>query len=371
MKVAIATQWLTHMGGSEVLTVATALSLALLGHQVEVIVAEGTIHPKFERQLELQGIKLVSLASYNNMTEKVAALTELLRRQQPTLVHFIPLESLACAWIETETTRTVPVVVTETTNASPSVWWVGDREHHALKAADGTIAMSRQAAANIRRFRGTEKPLQIIPPSLPPLDNRWDPPLMDITDTALNNIGCISRLSEEKGLEFLLAAMTMIDRKSTKITLHIFGEGQERYRVESLIRAFDLDDAVVLHGYVEDMYVAIESCALFVLPSLLEGLPLSLIEIIASGRLFIATNVGGIPELVDGEDWADLVPIGDSRALAEAIERRMGNPAQLRSDGRRARAAYERCWHSQLRAEQLVQFYQRVLASEIRLPTGV
>ncbi|MEG4121574.1 glycosyltransferase family 4 protein [Microcoleus sp. N9_B4] len=371
MKVAIATQWLTHMGGSEVLTVATALSLALLGHQVEVIVASGTIHPKFERQLEYQGIKLVSLASYNNMTEKVAALTELLLRVQPTLVHFIPLESLACAWIETETVRTVPVVVTETTNASPSVWWVGEREHHTLKAADGIIAMSRQAAANIRRFRGTEKPLQIIPPSLPPLDNRWDPPLMDITDTALNNIGCISRLSEEKGLEFLLAAMTMIDRKAKKITLHIFGEGQERYRVESLIRAFELDDAVVLHGYVEDMYVAIESCALFVLPSLLEGLPLSLIEIIASGRPFIATTVGGIPELVDGEDWADLVPIGDSRALAEAIEQRMGNPAQLRRDGRRARAAYERCWHSKLRAEQLVQFYDRVLSSEIRLPTGV
>ncbi|NMF63599.1 hypothetical protein DP113_09515 [Brasilonema octagenarum UFV-E1] len=365
MKVAIATQWLTHMGGSEVLTVATALSLALLGHQVQVIVAEGTIHPKFERQLDQQGVKLVSLAVYNNITDKVAALTQLLRQQQPTLVHFIPLESLACEWIATETVRTIPVVVTETTNASPSVWWIGDREHYAFKAADGVIAMSHQAAANIQRYRKTEQLLQVIPPSLPPIDNMWDPPLMEITDTALNNIGCVSRLSEEKGLEFLLAAMTMIDRKARKITLHIFGEGQERYRVESLIRAFDLNDAVVLHGYVEDIYVAIKSCALFVLPSLVEGLPLSLIEIIASGRPFIATNVGGIPELVDGEDWADLVPVGDSRALAEAIERRMGNPTQACSSGRLARAAYERCWHSRLRAEELIQFYQQVLFRQV------
>jgi glycosyltransferase involved in cell wall biosynthesis len=361
MKIMITTQRLTHIGGSEVLTISIALSLALLGHQVQVIVAEGTIHPKFAGQLTDQKIPIISLAKYSDISAQVAALKTLLQQQQPTLVHFLPIETLACAWIATETASIVPIVITETTNASSSVWWLGEREHLAYQQADGVIAMSQRAAANIRQFRSTEKLLQVIPSSLPPVGNRWDPPSIDIPDLALTNLGCISRLSEEKGLEFLLAAMTMLNSKSPKITLHIFGEGQERYRVESLIRALELDDVVVLHGCVENIDLAIEKCSLFVLPSLLEGLPMSLIEIIAAGRSFIATNVGGNAELVNGEDWADLVPVADPRALAAAIELRMANPAKLRSDGQRARAAYQHFWHSQCRAEQLVQFYEQVL----------
>jgi glycosyltransferase involved in cell wall biosynthesis len=361
MKIVIVAQWLNHLGGSEVLTVATALSLELLGHQVKVIVAEGAIHSRFMAQLQGRKIDLVSLNSENSMNDKLIALQKLLQ-QQVEIVHFIPIESLACAWMEAKTAQMIPVVVTETTNASPSVWWIGDREHNVWKKAQGVIAMSHRAAENIWHLRDNTKPLRVIPSFLPPSNGIWSPPVTAIPETALNHIGCISRLSEEKGLEFLLAAMAMLNQSKNKITLHLFGDGQERYRVESLIKAFELDNSVILHGYVNNIYKAIESCSLFILPSLTEGLPLSLIEIIASGRSFISTKVGGIPEIVNNGNWATIVEKGDSKALADAISVRVNNPQKLLRDGKQARAVYEKFWYSKLRAEAIIQLYKDVLA---------
>lgn len=361
MKVTIVAQWLNHLGGSEVLTVATALSLELLGHEVRVVVAEGAIHSRFMAQLQQRKIDLVSLDSEKSISDKLIVLQKLLQ-QQTEIVHFIPIESLACAWMEAKTACMIPVVVTETTNASPSVWWIGDREHNVWKNAQGVIAMSHRAAENIWHLRDKTKLLRVIPSFLPPSDGVWSPSVTSIPETALNHIGCISRLSEEKGLEFLLAAMAMLNRSKNEITLHLFGDGQERYRVESLIKAFELDNSVILHGYVNHIYQVIKTCSLFVLPSLTEGLPLSLIEIIASGRTFIATKVGGIPELVNDGNWATLVERGDSKALADAISVCVSNPQKLRRNGQQARAVYEKSWYSKLRAEAIVQLYKDILA---------
>ncbi|WP_293019857.1 MULTISPECIES: glycosyltransferase family 4 protein [unclassified Moorena] len=353
------------MGGSEVLTMATALALDLLGHQVTVMIAEGTIHPSFTAQLQQQNIRFISLDVEGSLDKKLNTLQALLVQQSWDILHFIPVESLACAWVQhtTDTAHNnIPIVVTETTNASPSVWWMGKDEQYVLQNVQGVIAMSYQAASNIWRLRDKNKPLHVIPSFLPPQNRSWETFMSPIAETAFNHIGCISRLSEEKGLEFLLAAMAMLKAENSQITLHLYGDGQERYRVESLIRAFELENSVILHGYVEDIYEAIEQCSLFVLPSLLEGLPLSLLEIMASGRTFIATNVGGIPELVNDGDWAMLVEKGDSRALANAIKCIAYNREHLLHAGKKARAVYEKSWHSKLMAETIVKFYKDVLS---------
>jgi glycosyltransferase involved in cell wall biosynthesis len=80
-----------------------------------------------------------------------------------------------------------------------------------------------------------------------------------------------------------------------------------------------------------------ERCALFVLPSLSEGLPVALLEAMAWGRAIVATRVGGVPDVVDDGVEARIVPPGDPQALADAIQALMGDPAERRRLGEAAR----------------------------------
>lgn len=362
MKIVLVVQWLAHPGGSEMIALAYAVALTRLGHRVTLVVGEGEVHRLYADRLGGEGIGVVSLADASCAAERLEALARRVARDRPDLVHFVPVEALATAWLERRPVD-LPVVLTETTNASRSVWWVGPRELAALARADGVAVMTEVARSNVRSASRREGPIRVIPPALLPSAGAWDPPARELSAGSLGQVGCVSRLSEEKGLEFLLSAISMLAAEDRHLRLHLFGDGQERARVEALTRAFEIEDRVRLHGVVPDIYDAIASCSLMVLPSLTEGLPVSLLEVMAAGRSFVASAVGGIPELVAAEDWAVLVPRGDSRMLARAIALAAADPDRLRANGRRARQAYEERWTARRRAVELVELYERVLGA--------
>ena len=129
-------------------------------------------------------------------------------------------------------------------------------------------------------------------------------------------IGCVGRLCEAKGQHDLLAAArTIIERVPTARFIFV-GEDQEfggryRERLEELARTLGVTEAVRFVGFYPDVASVMPAFSLYVLPSYIEGMPLTILEAMAATRPVVATPVGGVPELVVGGETALLVPPGD------------------------------------------------------------
>jgi len=141
-------------------------------------------------------------------------------------------------------------------------------------------------------------------------------------------IGYAGRLSKEKGVDVLLQALAELRhfKNDLKIEVMVMGEGTERPQLSKLKRDLDLGDTVRFTGFERNIGKVLSSLDIFVLPSRMETFPMVLLEAGAVGVPIIATNVGGIPEMItDGKEGL-LVPPESPRAMAEAIMRLMESP---------------------------------------------
>ncbi len=132
-------------------------------------------------------------------------------------------------------------------------------------------------------------------------------------------IGTIGRLSGEKGYMFLLQAMDVLSRKFEDIRLVILGEGPQRDDLQKYIDDKSLCDRVILPGYRPYAYEYTRMFDTFVLPSLSEGLPISLLEAMQARTPVIAARVGGIPEVIKDRINGILVNPMDMKSLIDAI----------------------------------------------------
>jgi glycosyltransferase involved in cell wall biosynthesis len=173
----------------------------------------------------------------------------------------------------------------------------------------------------------------------------------------------VAAFAPKKAHADLLEALAEV-RRRREVTLELVGEGDTRPEVTARARALGLDDVVTFRGEQPKLEVAdmMRRADLFVLPSTFENLPCVLIESLASGLPFVATDVGGVPELANGPGGL-LVPPGDPHALAAAIETALEQRDQLDPQALAERArlrfgyeAFSRTWtdiYDELRARRL------------------
>lgn len=183
-------------------------------------------------------------------------------------------------------------------------------------------------------------------------------------------IGCVARLEPVKGHSYLIDAMAEIRAHLPQAILLIVGTGTAQVTLREKVRKQGLSGAVLFLGERQDIPTLLRAMDLFVLPSLDEGLGIALLEAMAMGLPVVATNVGGIPEVVDNGRTGILVPPQDSEALAQAVI------ALLRDEKRRQRMGMlgkERAlsqFTAQRSAAQLETLYRSLLqAKGVRLLT--
>lgn len=140
-------------------------------------------------------------------------------------------------------------------------------------------------------------------------------------------LGAVGRLDEQKGHSVLIDAAARL-RRSFKFKLVILGEGPLRSALEAQIRRHNLEGTVLLLGERDDVTAWLSALEVFVLPSLWEGLPNSLLEAMALGLPCAASAVDGVPEALEG--CGLLVPPRSASALAEALAKLVADP-QLRA----------------------------------------
>jgi glycosyltransferase involved in cell wall biosynthesis len=174
-------------------------------------------------------------------------------------------------------------------------------------------------------------------------------------------IGVLARLSEQKGLTYLISAAPAILAAHTETHLVLVGDGPLREDLVAQARSLGVDQRVHFVGYRSNTVDFLRAMDLFVLPSLYEGMPLSILEAMGAGLPVVATDVDGTPEaVVDGETGL-LVPPADPAALASAVNRLLGDRALAQRMGRNGRARAEAHFSETALIDRLGRVYGAVL----------
>jgi glycosyltransferase involved in cell wall biosynthesis len=151
-------------------------------------------------------------------------------------------------------------------------------------------------------------------------------------------LGIVAILRRAKGHAILLEAVNQLRNSGFQVRCFIVGDGPQQKSLERMVRDLGLSRQVVFTGYREDMAEVLRALDLLVIPSLHEGVPQIALQALACQVPIIASNVGGIPVVVQAGRTGRLVPPGDPGALAKAIREVFANPEATRAmyvEGRR------------------------------------
>ncbi len=147
----------------------------------------------------------------------------------------------------------------------------------------------------------------------------------------------IGRFTPGKGVEYLLKGFQDFSREFPDYTLVMVGRGPLRDDFVRMIREMDLEDRVVLRDFIpnKELPGLYQESSLFVLPSLEEGVPRTILEAMACGRPVVCTALPQLVDIVSG--CGSLVPTGDAGAVADALSALASDPALARNLGQSAR----------------------------------
>lgn len=139
-------------------------------------------------------------------------------------------------------------------------------------------------------------------------------------------IGNIARFVPRKGHFWLIQAISILAKKISNFHVVLVGDGPFKKEIENQVKSLGLEKLITFTGYRPDTYEMTQMFDIFVYPSILEGLPISLLEAMSLSKPIVATCVDGISEAIVNNKTGIIVPPRDSLILAKAIEQLLINP---------------------------------------------
>lgn len=296
---------------------------------------------------------------------RIPRIAHALRRERPALFHAHLNWPLGCTGgVLAAALAGVPTVATvQLWTELPRARSIPLQRRAATAAVARYVAVSGDTARKLRsEFGVAEEQVRVVPNGIrvETMEGaRPDPALRaEIAGSADRPLVLTAaRLDRQKGHRFLLEAAVRIP----EATFALAGDGPDRAELEALARELGVADRVAFLGRRHDVPRLLASCDLFVLPSLWEGLPLSVLEAMAAGVPVVATSIGGTDEVVrDGETGVG-VPPGDSPALAAAVRRLLGDPAEARRLAAGGRRLVRERYSAAAMADGVQRVYTEVL----------
>jgi len=241
-----------------------------------------------------------------------------------------------------------------------------------LSKLDCIIAISNNVEKSISRV--FNKKIEVIPPCID--TSRFNSPNLNTFNLKnkfeLDDKMTITFLGDERearGLRILIKAIKEV-RKKVDVRVIIVA-GREKEKVRGKIKG--IEDLVVLLDIV-DMPSVLAISDIFVAPILstfdIADIPLSILEAMAAGKPVIASNIGGIPEIIEHQKNGILVEPGDSEALADAIVSLLENKDEKERIGRNARIHAKQYFSTKRVAEEYEKVYEEILKVYNRAKRG-
>lgn len=292
----------------------------------------------------LDGIPITRLpfrqAAEGHDPEAILAVRRRLRQLQeafsPELVHVFGIGSSLLFLAPLAGTRPRPPLLVTLQNVLPPG---AQRDadglvRRTLREADWVVACSAKLLAAIRLVepaiagRSSTITNGIAPLRLPPAPLPFHPPVLL----------CPARLMHQKGLDIALAALSRLAHRP-EVRLVIAGEGPEAPSLRALAEKLGVSDRVEFRGLVAPDLIPtlLNEATMLLMPSRWEGLPVAAVEAAMLARPVVATDVGGVTEIVVDGETGLIVEAEDPVSLASAVERLLNDPALTTALGVRAR----------------------------------
>ncbi len=203
------------------------------------------------------------------------------------------------------------------------------------RASGRIIAHSRAAAGFLVRNGAPHEKVDYLPLGVDV--EKFSPPKARSRSDSIKLLS-VARLTDHKGLEYLLEAVHILSERGVRIALRVVGDGPLRSVLETMTREMSIGDLVTITTHVDHsrMKEVYGSADIFVLPSVVEVFGVSVLEAMACGMPVIVTNIGGLSDLPQAEENGFIVEPRDPHALAEAIEK-LKDDDMIERMGRRSR----------------------------------
>ena len=322
-----------------------------------------------ERITELAALSCVrdvtTLAGKNKrmrLIEKAFALGGIVKAVEPDIVHsWLWYSNFLCGisrrlglW------RKIPFIASQRGDyhARYSKFRLWLTEKLIYSPADCLLTNSEQIGRHLQQLY-PDKKIFSIPNLLELSTEEWTQKQRDATEEKL--IVSVGRFAPEKGHRHLIEALSLLNRKKVRWRCTFLGEGALESELRTLTVEHNLSDKVMFPGFCEDVFSVLLEADVFVLPSLHEGSPNALIEAMGIGMPCIASDVGGIRDLIENEKSGIRIPPQDSVALAEALHRMLTEPEFAADIGRNARATIQQKFNSTVSIQKLEDIYRSFL----------
>ncbi|MEW8340769.1 MAG: glycosyltransferase family 4 protein [Candidatus Thiodiazotropha taylori] len=192
-------------------------------------------------------------------------------------------------------------------------------ENYVIDKATKVITVSNSLVNYLSSYKKDMSNVSVIHNGVPSAPNNT----YSISKNKKLNIGSVALFRERKGLEILLSALKIIKSRGYEFLFHALGSfvsEEYKIKIKAVIQELGLEHNVVLHGFVKDIYIQLKDLDIFVLPSLYgEGLPMVVLEAMATGVPVVASNVEGVVEAIPDSTYGLLVEPNNAELLAESI----------------------------------------------------
>jgi len=227
------------------------------------------------------------------------------------------------------------------------------------------IAVGNHVKMNLmQEFHIPEERIDVIYNSVEIFENQemhLNPKLSSLKQQGYVLLGAIGRLSEQKGMDVFVNAFSKIKKEHSKVKAVIIGDGEQREELQNLICERGLEKDVFILGYQEHVTSLISQLDLVVMPSRWEGFPLTPIEVFAMKKTIVASDIGGINEIVKDHENGLLVAADDVEAFVAAIQKLMREETFKNRLEENARKYYEENFAYLIFVEKYNLFYQKMI----------
>lgn len=305
------------------------------------------------------------------LAARVSRFVQALRREGPDVVHGFLFHGYV---LGTLTARLLGVPVVIASRRSLANFKRGKPHYTLLERAvnpltDLLIANSEAVREDVIGREGVPREKVVVIHNgldLRRFDALPDPELRRDLGQAGPVVAVVANLIRYKGHRFFLEAWASVVRTWPKAIALLVGDGPLRGELEAAASALGLERSVRFLGIRHDVPAVLALADLVVHPSLEEGFSNAILEAMATGKAVVGAAVGGNPEAVVHGETGLLVPPADSEALAGAMLRLLGNPAEAKAFGAAGRARVVARFELSSMARRYEAVYERLAAARCR-----
>lgn len=353
-----------YLGGAEnvVANIARRADRSRFDIQICCLKEKGELGEKLERE----GVRVVLPEKAPGRFGKLRALKQLIAAEQPDLLHSHGTSALLQVGPACLTGTGVPLIHTYHFGNYPhirkSYLW-SDRIFSRLARRCVAVSESQKESV-MKHLYVRENKLQVVFNGVPENTFRGDKISRAQARRELGYgeddivVGCIAVLSRQKGVIYLLESVRELVESDSRLRFLIVGGGRREQELRDQCSQYGLDGKVQFTGYRSDALRLLGALDIFILPSLWEGLPMVLLEAMATELPIVVTDVADNRNIIEDGVSGLVIPPKDPAAISEALRRMAGDMAAAREMGRLAYDTYQARYSDTVMVEQYQSLYE-------------